>query len=353
MACAKKGGGGGGGSTASTPNSNPPPQSNQAPPAVAPPVQNYGGTQFDPYSGLQGYGNWVMIGDQRFFIPDRSRLSDGRDDWQPYQNGRWTYDNQRGWTWVSSDPWGWMTAHYGVWRHHRSHGWVWLPFHDMHYEPHCVTWFDEGDHIGWYPYHAEYSRAYVFTDRHGFNDGYWHGPRALFSFGVSGFGFHFGFTLVNRSDATHHHIRSRMIRDHRYIFQIAYRAHQGDRFQRVGRHPGGDRHRSFDFVQRFAPKALAPRGDAHWVTSRGGARILQPFNGPLRQDRPNDNHARNDRRDNRRDDRRGNPPAVQPPQQRGRPGPGFQPPQTNPQTKPRRANRGNRDDGRWPPPPRD
>jgi hypothetical protein len=281
------------------------PASGQPPPVLAPGAQNYSGQQLDPNTGLNGMGHWVNISDQRFFVPDQTQLQN-RNDWQPYQDGRWTYDNDRGWTWVSSEPWGWMTDHYGVWRHHRQHGWIWLPFKDMHYEPHTVTWFDEGDNIGWYPMFDGYAQAYTLNDRYGFDDGYWQGRTAILSIGGSAFGFNFGFTMVNRSQVTYDNLRSYVIRDRHLVLNTVYRAHQGDRIKRVGRHPGGDKHHSHDFVQRYSTRR-APVGNAQWVNSRGGARILQPFNGRGHDSKDNDRRD-NDRRDNdRRDnDRRDN-----------------------------------------------
>jgi hypothetical protein len=325
---------------AATTNQN----NHQAPPPIAPAAQNYNGNQLDPNTALNGQGQWVTVGDQRFFQPDRSRMQDP-NDWQPYQDGRWSYDNQRGWTWVSAEPWGWLTDHYGVWRHHQRHGWIWMPFHDMQYQPHTVSWFDDGNYIGWYPYYPEYTRAYAFTDRHGFNDGYWQGRQSVLSVALSGAGFHIGFTLVNRSDATYTNIRGRMIRDRAIILNVARNSHTGDRLRRVGRHPGGHMHSSHDFVQRFS-NHRAPIGDAQVVVSRGGARILQPFNGrhdrrdnDRRDGRDDDRRdGRDGRGDGRRDDQRGRP-AVLPPNHngggidnnnRGRPNPPpVQPPRQN------------------------
>ena len=35
-------------------------------------------------------------------------------DWRPYSVGRWVYTDD-GWTWMSQEPWGWATYHYGRW----------------------------------------------------------------------------------------------------------------------------------------------------------------------------------------------------------------------------------------------
>jgi len=263
-------------------------------PALAPAAQNYPHGQLDPYSdpSLRDNGSWIQIQGQRFYQPNLNRIEDGAN-WEPYQDGRWTYDNQRGWTWVSNEPWGWMTDHYGVWRHHGRHGWVWLPFRTMEYQPHCVTWFDEDQNIGWYPYYSDYPEAYQWNDSHGFDDGYWHRDRLMVQFEATGFRFRIGITMVNRGNATQARIRAHLIPNRRVVFDHAMRAHRHGR-SRVGRHPGGNHHSSHDFLQRFAPGIIAPRGEAREVRSRGGARFLQPFNG------------HHDRRDDNRDDRRGN-----------------------------------------------
>src|SRR5262249_16249602 len=43
------------------------------------------------------------------------------------QEGRWTWEDWYGWTWVSSDPWGWAPYHYGRWFHQPGFGWCWYP----------------------------------------------------------------------------------------------------------------------------------------------------------------------------------------------------------------------------------
>src|SRR5579863_7155182 len=36
-------------------------------------------------------------------------------DWAPYRDGRWVWDPDYGWTWVSDEPWGWAPYRYGRW----------------------------------------------------------------------------------------------------------------------------------------------------------------------------------------------------------------------------------------------
>ncbi|UUZ51547.1 hypothetical protein LP420_20690 [Massilia sp. B-10] len=35
--------------------------------------------------------------------------------WVPYRDGRWTYLQPWGWTWVDNAPWGYAPFHYGRW----------------------------------------------------------------------------------------------------------------------------------------------------------------------------------------------------------------------------------------------
>jgi hypothetical protein len=72
---------------------------------------------FSQDTSLAGHGRWVYVSGTRYFVPYVYQ-----DDWQPYTNGYWAYDDSYGWNWVTCDPWGWYTDHYGVWRHHRVYG---------------------------------------------------------------------------------------------------------------------------------------------------------------------------------------------------------------------------------------
>ncbi len=134
------------------------------------PAANDEHSQFDAVIALKGMGVWISIGSERFFKPQNTDR-----DWQPYQHGYWTFDADLGWTWVSYDQWGSVTEHYGVWRHHKTHGWIWLAFEDRRYRPHAVTWFDDGDYVGWYPYDSAYTAGYQRVSADGFDNGYWEG----------------------------------------------------------------------------------------------------------------------------------------------------------------------------------
>ena len=90
---------------------------------------------------LAPYGQWVNSRFGRAFRPDVSQ------DWRPYVNGRWGENR----LWVSEDPWGWATDHYGRWGFDQRAGWVWVP--GVEWAPSWVAWReDEGQNVaGWAP----------------------------------------------------------------------------------------------------------------------------------------------------------------------------------------------------------
>jgi len=68
--------------------------------------------------------------------------------WRPYTNGRWVYTDA-GWTWISEEPFGWATYHYGRWARLRDIGWVWVPGDE--WAPAWVSWRKGNDYVGWAP----------------------------------------------------------------------------------------------------------------------------------------------------------------------------------------------------------
>ena len=68
--------------------------------------------------------------------------------WRPYADGYWAYTDV-GWTWVSYEPFGWATYHYGRWARLRNHGWVWVPGYE--WGPAWVSWRTGGNYVGWAP----------------------------------------------------------------------------------------------------------------------------------------------------------------------------------------------------------
>jgi hypothetical protein len=96
------------------------------------------------YSSLSHYGEWIEL------QPDvyAWRPLHMHHDWRPYMDGRWEWTND-GWFWVSYEPFGWATFHYGRWYYDDYYGWIWMPGYD--WAPAWVEWRYDDDYIGWSP----------------------------------------------------------------------------------------------------------------------------------------------------------------------------------------------------------
>ena len=92
-------------------------------------------------SDLDDYGKWQHNDDYgNVWIPNNQN-----DDWQPYSNGNWTYQQPYGWTWVGYEPWGFAPYHYGRWVY-GGWGWGWAPgpyayWGAPYYAPALVSWY--------------------------------------------------------------------------------------------------------------------------------------------------------------------------------------------------------------------
>lgn len=97
--------------------------------------------------------------------------------WRPYYNGYW---HHRGGSlvWVSHDPWGWGTYHYGRWAHDPFYGWVWVPGYA--YSPAWVYWMYGSGYVGWAP------------------AGYWDCYRPYYNWAYSPYRSHYGFGFYGR-----------------------------------------------------------------------------------------------------------------------------------------------------------
>lgn len=96
------------------------------------------------YSDLSPYGYWFDDADYgSCWTP-----YDMDPFWRPYTLGRWEYTDF-GWTWLSDEPWGWVTSHYGRWAFDATYGWIWVP--GSVWGPAWVTWRDGDGWIGWAP----------------------------------------------------------------------------------------------------------------------------------------------------------------------------------------------------------
>jgi hypothetical protein len=96
------------------------------------------------YSNLAPYGYWVERPSYGWvWVPRHVR-----HHWRPYSYGRWAYTDY-GWTWVSSEPFGWATYHYGRWDLDPDYGWEWVPGTD--WGPAWVSWQEGNGYCGWAP----------------------------------------------------------------------------------------------------------------------------------------------------------------------------------------------------------
>ena len=98
----------------------------------------------DFYEPLTPHGEWVVVGSYgRCWRPAHVEA-----DWRPYCNGSWQRTDG-GWYWVSDEPWGWATYHYGRWDMDAQFGWFWVP--QTVWAPAWVSWHEGGGYIGWAP----------------------------------------------------------------------------------------------------------------------------------------------------------------------------------------------------------
>jgi hypothetical protein len=97
------------------------------------------------YTKLERFGEWRETSDYGYVWQPREAQS---RDWRPYTNGHWVYSDA-GWTWVSEEPFGWATYHYGRWARLRGVGWVWAPGDE--WAPAWVSWRTSNEYVGWAP----------------------------------------------------------------------------------------------------------------------------------------------------------------------------------------------------------
>jgi hypothetical protein len=96
------------------------------------------------YANLSPHGHWVQRSSYGWvWLPYRIRAG-----WRPYTLGRWVMTDQ-GWTWVSDEPFGWATYHYGRWINDSQYGWGWVPGYQ--WAPAWVAWRTGNGYIGWAP----------------------------------------------------------------------------------------------------------------------------------------------------------------------------------------------------------
>jgi hypothetical protein len=98
----------------------------------------------DFYGALSPYGEWLEL-DGGFYAWRPTHVGYG---WRPYLHGRWAWTDY-GWYWISNEPFGWATFHYGRWYSDDNYGWVWVPDHT--WGPAWVEWRYNDDYLGWAP----------------------------------------------------------------------------------------------------------------------------------------------------------------------------------------------------------
>ena len=120
---------------------------------------------------LSPYGSWSY--NSRWGDVWRPRAAGFR----PYFDGYWANTREYGVVWVSNDPWGDVTTHYGRWVFDPRDGWLWVPGYV--WGPSWVVWRSGGGQIGWFPmppddyygngpYRGRYDNYYGYRD--------WYGP---------------------------------------------------------------------------------------------------------------------------------------------------------------------------------
>jgi hypothetical protein len=96
------------------------------------------------YDALANQGTWIQTGNYGYVW--QPRVDDPA--WAPYTDGHWVY-TEAGWTWVSNEPWGWATYHYGRWVNLDGVGWCWVPGYI--WGPAWVSWRYGDGFCGWAP----------------------------------------------------------------------------------------------------------------------------------------------------------------------------------------------------------
>jgi hypothetical protein len=96
------------------------------------------------YDDLAPYGNWVDRPSHGWcWVPHHRQAA-----WRPYKYGHWV-DTDEGWTWISDEPYGWATYHYGRWYLDPDYGWEWIPGNQ--WAPAWVSFQEGNDYVGWAP----------------------------------------------------------------------------------------------------------------------------------------------------------------------------------------------------------
>ena len=101
--------------------------------------------QYGDWRYQQTYGSYVWY----------PRVATG---WRPYYYGRWAPYPTYGWTWITGDPFGYPTHHYGRWGFSAG-AWFWVP--SRHWGPAYVSWAYTPSYVSWCP--LGWNNAAVFS----------------------------------------------------------------------------------------------------------------------------------------------------------------------------------------------
>ncbi len=138
---------------------------------------------------LDGHGEWVDVPEVGWCWRPRGLEA----EWRPYWRGRWgAYPG--GMTWVSDDPWGYVTFHFGRWGWSSAWGWYWMP--GRYYSPAWVAWNWFDGYYGWAPLN------------------YWNRPC---SWGYGAWGGAYCWNVVRFGHVNAHHIHNHTFNDRHVI----------------------------------------------------------------------------------------------------------------------------------------
>lgn len=212
---------------------------------------------------LDGHGDWVYVDDLERWC---WRPQAVRPDWRPYWVGHWGC-HPGGLTWVSDEPWGFVTYHFGRWGWQARWGWYWIP--GVYYSPAWVGWQGSDLYCGWAPL------------------GLWNQPVA-WGYGPWGGGACWNVVIVTQINQAHLH--RVVLGDPRVLPPAwAHRWHQGPMiirhpewrdpqlFRRVAWDDAVRRQRMDDYARRA--REGTGRGIAWRPPARGGSGP-RPFEGP-------------------------------------------------------------------------
>ncbi len=110
------------------------------------------------YDSLAPHGHWYDSPRYGYVWHPRNVYA----GWRPYYDGHWVYTDY-GWTFVSDDPWGWATYHYGRWYLDPVLGWIWVP--GTEWAPSWVSFYETDDWIGWAPLPPSVGFSLAFSRR--------------------------------------------------------------------------------------------------------------------------------------------------------------------------------------------